>query len=113
MQRELGRIHRKTRAKTRRMCTTTHAEAPCRVSCAPPPFVKDSLAIAVLADRAERFFAVRVAAELGQPDEAAAAQAWLLFEGAAAASTVAGVGVVAAKDAAAVLVSASRGCGRG
>jgi len=37
-----------------------------------------------------------------------------LFEGATAASMVAGVGVVAAaKDAAAVLVSASKGCGRG
>lgn len=58
--------------------------------------------------------AARVAAELGRPDEAVAAQVWLLFEGATAASAVAGAGVVAAaKDAASVLVSASKGCGRG
>lgn len=58
--------------------------------------------------------AARVAAELGRPDEAVAAQVWLLFEGATAASMVAGAGVVAAaRDAAAVLVSASKGCGHG
>lgn len=58
--------------------------------------------------------AARVAAELGRPDETVAAQVWLLFEGATAASMVAGAGVVvAAQDAAAVLVSASRGGGRG
>ena len=57
--------------------------------------------------------AARVAAELGRPDEAVAAQVWLLIEGATAASMVGGVGVVtAAKDAAAVLVSASKGCSR-
>lgn len=57
--------------------------------------------------------AARVAADLGRTDEAIAAQVWLLFEGATAASAVAGAGVVAAaQDAAAVLISASKS-GRG
>lgn len=114
IRRNLDRIHRKTGVETKRICTTTHAEASCRVPRASPLFVKDSLTTAVLADQAERFFAVWMAPELGRSDEAAAAQMWPLFEGAAAASTVAGVGVVAAaRDMAAVLVSASKGCGRG
>lgn len=57
--------------------------------------------------------AARVAADLGRPDETVSSQVWLLFEGATAAAMVAGAEVVdAAKDAAAILVSAAKG-GRG
>ena len=54
--------------------------------------------------------AARVAADLGRPDEAVSSQVWLLFEGATAASAVAGAGMIAAaRDAAAILVAAAKG----